>query len=313
MESPLVGVVLVNYNGLGDTLDCLDSLRNQLYTNIKVLVIDNRSDSDELTVIESHPIGPICLQNATNLGFAEASNIGMKTALDGGADYVLLLNNDSIVKPDFLVRLLEAMEKYSSVGIAGPKITCYPNINQINSGGGRIYWRIGYIRDLGFNKKDNQTLNTMDARDWISGCAMLIRRKVIETISFLDSRNFPQGGEDYDYCVRASIAGYKILYCPRSVVLHKGSKTRRKMGAVTITLVEANRRDPKVALLEKYKKRKRIGKMARICYVAFLRPFEALTYLVFTKDPQLRLFYHQRFLQRIRIELLPRIRRQHAS
>jgi GT2 family glycosyltransferase len=305
MKFPLVAIVIVNSDGLADTMACLDSLSNQTYENIRVIVIDNGSRLNELSMIRKHRIRPICTQNDSNLGFAKASNLGIRAALKAGADFVLLLNNDTVVSADFLVNLIQVASKYPRAGVIGPKILYYGDSRYINSAGGLIYWPIGYVKDLGLNMKDYSTTDIIATRDWISGCAMLVRRSVFESISLLDEDTFPQGGEDYDFSVRAREAGFQVIYCPRSVILHKVSKTRRAMGARQITILTAGATDPKIALLKKHGRTpKRHGGMAIACYRTVFRQLEALNYVVFAKDPRLRSYYQQRvvgtFLRSIR-------------
>jgi GT2 family glycosyltransferase len=301
---PQVGIVIVNFNGLRDTLECLDSLRTLEYSNTTVFVLDNHSDADELSIIKQHPVKPITIQNESNLGFARACNRGIEIAFACGVQFVLLLNNDTVVLPTFLTSLMRSMSKSNRVGVCGPKICYYSTPQYINSAGGRIYWEIGWIKDIGLNRHDSAKFDKESTVDWISGCAMLIRREAFEKVGQLDHELFPQGGEDYDFSIRVREAGYYVLYCPESKIFHKASKTRRALGVKRISTTTAKFGEPKVVFLRKHASKycKRLS-VAMICYRLIIRQVDALNYVVLTKDKQLRRYYCERAIDTLLVGL----------
>ena len=115
---PKVFIIILNWNNWVDTKDCLESLKTNGYQNCEVVVVDN--GSDEKPEITNPKIKVI--YNKENLGFSGGNNVGIKYALENGADYVLILNNDTIASDDFLVKLVEAGESDKKIGFLGPKI-----------------------------------------------------------------------------------------------------------------------------------------------------------------------------------------------
>lgn len=285
--------MIVNYNGVKDTLECLDSLDKAAHIGIKAvfIVIDNRSELNELSIIAKHQTAPVCIQNETNLGFVGASNQGITAALNLGVEFVLLLNNDTVVSSSFLTELLSCA-KSQSIGLIGPKILYHARPDYIQSAGGKIIWDIGYIHDVGSNKQNSPKYSLPYLPDWVSGCAILVRRQVFDRISLLDG-DLSFAGEDIDFAVRARAAGFKALFCPTAVVWHKVAKTRQVLSRRTKTYTRFEPRGPK--LFEKYQgslcKHLRV---TRLCYLVVIRPIAALEFMFLTRDPQLRLYYCKR-------------------
>ena len=117
-----VTIVIINYNGAADTIECLQSLEKINYKNVEIVVIDNGSTDNSVDVLKKHKNNFRLLTSETNLGFAGGNNIGIKYALRNGADFVLLLNNDTLVNPDFVDHLLATARTAESIGIVGGKI-----------------------------------------------------------------------------------------------------------------------------------------------------------------------------------------------
>lgn len=220
MKQPLVYIVLVNWNGLEDTLECLRSLNEISYKNYKIVVVDNGSNNNQADVIKKKFPYIELIKNKRNEGFVVANNQGIKLALKNGADYILLLNNDTVVKRNFLDVLIEYAEQNRNVGILSPKIVYY-NSNIIWSMGGKISYLTGFSIMIG-KGKNSENYNEVIEPDFVSGCAMLIRNEVIEKIEFLDPVYFAYY-EDADYCFRVGKLGYKIKVIPESIIWHKKS------------------------------------------------------------------------------------------
>jgi GT2 family glycosyltransferase len=225
---PRVSIIVLNWNGLEDTIECLESLKKISYHNYEVIVVDNASSGDDVKVLSEKYGGSIhIIANDKNHGFSEGNNIGIKYALAKKSDYVFMLNNDSIVDPNFLTELVRAGEEDSKAGILGGKIYYYASPNRFQSVGGKIYWWLGYIKDIS-GQYDVGQFEQVAERDYVYATAMLIKRKVIGEVGLLDSSLF-FGMEDYDYCARAKRAGFKILYVPGAKVWHKQGASRKKV------------------------------------------------------------------------------------
>lgn len=228
MIDPRVSIVILNWNGLEDTLECLDSLKKITYTNYEVIVVDNGSQGNDGQVLEEKLSDYVHLiQNDRNYGFPEGCNIGMRYALGRGADYILLLNNDTVVDPEFLTEMVRVAEADSSIGIVGSKIYYYYEPNRIQAVGGKIRWWLGDIETYG-EEEDVGQYDTIAEYDYVFGTSFLIKKEVIQKISFLDPFFF-FGLEEYDYCTRARRAGFKVVYVPDSKVWHKAGASKAKL------------------------------------------------------------------------------------
>ena len=241
MNQPQVSIILLNWNGLEDTSECLDSLKRITYTNYEVLVVDNGSEGDDVKLLRDR-FGDYVriIENDKNYGFAEGNNIGMRYVLNRGTDYVLLLNNDTTVAPDFLDEMIQVGESDEKIGIVGPKIYLYDEPNVIWEAGGRINWWLAALVVLGERQVDVGQYDKLAERDILSGAALFIKAPLLEKISLLDS-SFFFGYEDYDFCIRARRAGFKVIYVPKAKVWHKVGKARGKLGDYSETQRKVDR------------------------------------------------------------------------
>lgn len=213
-----VSIILLNYNGLKDTEECIKSLEKIQYNNYEIIVVDNKSTDNSYEELKSkfsnkHRI----IQSGNNGGFAFGNNIGIKEALDIGSEYVLLLNNDTLVEEDFLNKLVETAEKSKECGVVCGKIYYESERGKVWFGGGHIDWNKFY----GFHIQD-ETLKDETEITFTTGCLMLIKREVLEKVGFLKEDYFMYY-EDVDYCARVLKKAYKIIYNPHSIIYHKVS------------------------------------------------------------------------------------------
>jgi len=225
--SPRVVVVVLNWNGRDDTLACLRSLSVCTYPELELLVVDNGSeDGSEAAIRVTFPAVEI-LQTGANLGFAGGNNAGIDRALDHGADYVLLLNNDTEVEPGFVEPMVERAEADPSLGVVGAAIAYAHDPQRLWAfGGGRFDVATGWVRHVQ-RPVDPETLGTHGTRHYyITGCTMLLRREVLERVGRLDTSYF-HFCEDVDLCLRAEEAGYRVGVAPESRLVHKVSATTR--------------------------------------------------------------------------------------
>lgn len=219
-NSPLVYTVLVHYNRLDDTLECIASLKEQTYANQRILFVDNASpDNGPAAVTERFPEIEQLL-NEANLGFTGGYNAGMRYALDKGADYVYIVNNDTILSPES-VELLVAACAGENVGVVSPIIYYYAEPDEIWSAGGKMSNLILEVTD---HHGRGQVFTETIERDFISGCAMMFPRAVIEQVGMFDN-DFFWYYEDSDLSYRVKKAGYRQLLVPQAKMWHKVSQS----------------------------------------------------------------------------------------
>jgi len=163
------------------------------------------------------------IMNDQNFGFAEGCNTGIRFALCESANFLLLLNNDTVVAPEFLDELIELAELDPFCGFVGPKVYFYDyggRNNVINSVGGRLTIRKGATRQIGFGQIDEGQFDEPIDLDYIEGSCLLTRAEVIRDIGLLDPAYFAYW-EETDWCIRGRKAGYKAIYAPKSKIWHK--------------------------------------------------------------------------------------------
>lgn len=217
---PQVGIIILNWNGKEDTIECLESLKDITYPNYKILLVDNGSTDGSIECFKIRYPEIEIIENRENLGFAEGNNVGIRRAIDEGADYVLPLNNDTIVDSHFIEKLIEIAENDPKIGILGPKIYYYDNPRRINSAGGTINWSTGVGKNIGIGEIDTGQFNDCLDVEYLMGAAILIKSELIRKIGGFDNEFFLLL-EDTELCVRAQKAGYRTVFCPSSKIYHK--------------------------------------------------------------------------------------------
>ncbi len=233
MNAPVVSIIILNWNGLEDTTECLNSLMKIAYASYEVIVVDNCSDGNDAEVLNKRfgsYIHLIC--NDNNYGCGEGFNVGMRHVLNNSdSDYILLMNNDIVVDPAFLDHMVEIAESDGQIGMVGPKIYYYDHHGRhdvVWSAGGKIRWWAPKIpQQLGQNDSDVSKYQTTAAVDWISGAVLLFKRRLVEQVGLLDPWYF-LGHEDVDYCLRARKHGFRIVYVPSARVWHKVAASAKK-------------------------------------------------------------------------------------
>jgi len=222
---PKVAVIVLTWNGKQLTLDCLASLTQVTWPNTEIIVVDNASTDGTVDAVTSAYGDHVkVITNTSNMGFARGNNVGIDFALKGGADYILLLNNDTVVDPEFVTHLFSAISASPDLGIAGPKIYYFTPSDTIWFAGGEVFlWR-GGARHRGIREKDTGRYNDPCDVDYVTGCALMVKREVIERIGKLDP-SYRAYFEDTDFCMRAKKAGYRSRYAPDGKVWHKISQS----------------------------------------------------------------------------------------
>lgn len=232
-----IAILVLNFNGKEDTLECLTSLKKLETGNWKpeTIVIDNNSSDDSVKSIRDKFPQVTIIENQTNLGFAEGNNVGIGYALKNNFDHVLLLNNDTLVKKDFLVQLVKVAQRSKKVDIASPKIYFaagyeYHKNQYQEKERGKVIWYAGGVIDWdnvltfhrGVDEVDEGQYNKIKETEFATGCCMLIKRKVFEKIGFFDKKYFLYL-EDVDFCQRAKQEGFKIYFAPQAIIWHKNA------------------------------------------------------------------------------------------
>ncbi len=270
-QSPRITIIILNFNGWRDTVECLESLFQIDYSNFDVIVLDNCSSDDSILKIVEYAKGQLAvnskfvsfnkkslslfklsvenvssfdklayerftcverlvlLTNKHNDGFAKGNNLAISFALQNlGSDYVLLLNNDTVVDRSFLREIAAVAESVKNVGIIGPKIYHYNY-----SGRSDVIYYAGEDIDIGraaegkrygFNDIDRGQYNHIREVDKIDGACMLIKTEVFKRSGFLESSFFVYW-EDSDFCYRVKKDGFKIVYVPTARLWHKWAST----------------------------------------------------------------------------------------
>ncbi len=219
-EAPLVYIIVLTWNGKSDTLECLTSLQRLTYSNARILVVDNGSTDGTVEAINERFPNVELIVNHANLRFAGGNNVGIRHAFEHGTEYVLLLNNDTVVDGGFLTQLVRAAEKEKTIGMVGPKIHYYHDRRRIWFAGGKIEWWKGWVSHIGIRELDHGQHDAMKEVGYLTGCCILAKRELVEKVGMLDESYYIYG-EDTDWCVRAARGGYKLIYVPSSVIWHK--------------------------------------------------------------------------------------------
>ena len=261
--NPKIAVVILNWNSSEDTLECLESLRQIAYSNYSIIIVDNASSDDSLKRIRKYCRGEIevkssffkysrrnkpvetieytkeesektelnfrditLIKNDKNYGFAEGNNIGIRYGLnDLDLDYILLLNNDTVVDHNFLGELIKISESNPHIGFVSPKIYYYDFNNKqnvINFAGGSINMFKGQSQSIGVNEVDNGQYDQIKTVEYGEGSCLLIKREVLEKIGLFDTKYFAYW-EEADLCTRGNKAGYRSVYVPKAKIWHKVS------------------------------------------------------------------------------------------
>lgn len=263
MKSPKVSIIILNWNGWEDTIECLESLYQITHPNYDIIVVDNGSKDESIQKIKDYAQGQIkvkskffeynsdnkpiqifeyakgeagsgkeiidlpsdqkltIIKNDENCGFAAGNNIGIRYALNAlNPDYVLLLNNDTVVDTRFLDPALKLMEENESVGIVTGKIYFYNNPDRIWAAGGKIKSWTGSGRGIGNKQLDKGQFDENKVIEYAPGTMALVRKSVFEKVGLLPECYFGTG-EEMEFAVKASKSGYKIMYDPESILYHK--------------------------------------------------------------------------------------------
>jgi len=236
---PIVSVIILNYNGKIFLNECLTSVLNSSYPNFEVILIDNASTDDSIKLAKERygnvPV-LIIVKNDSNLGFAAGNNEGISY---GKGEYVLFLNNDTVVEPNWLIELVSVMESDAKIGAAQSKLLSLADKRTIDSAGDFVDYYGLSIRRGSWGEEDKGQYDRIEEVFSARGAALIVRSKILAEIGAFDA-DFFLSYEDIDLCWRIRLNGYKVVFVPKSRVYHVGGATTIS-SSVNVFHIEKNR------------------------------------------------------------------------
>ena len=232
---PAVSIVIPNYNGAEHLSVCLNSIKQQSYTNYEIIVVDNGSTDESIALINARGIEVTVYRFSENKGFAAAVNYGIQNSQE---KFIALLNNDIELDSRWLEKLINAIESDSELGSVACKMLNFFDRTIIDATGD-VLTRAGNIIGRGAGEKDH---GQFDEKKYVFGVcagAGIYRREVFERVGLYDE-DFFAWFEDADHSFRSQITGYKCLYVPTAVCYHKRGATAKKMSAIAVRLHARN-------------------------------------------------------------------------
>ncbi len=220
----MVAIILVNYNGSDDTIECISSLARCVKQDFFIVVVDNSStDTSVKKLKEAQSIYKFELLVALdNKGFSAGNNIGIMYALEQKAEYILLLNNDTIVSPDFLDYLLEGFKEFPNCGATIGKILYENQRNKIWYAGGALNHKTARTEHFNYGKDNLNKNEALVKVTFATGCCLCLSSESVNKVGLLCEDYFLYE-EDTDYSLRLTERGYDIIYVPKAIIYHKVS------------------------------------------------------------------------------------------
>jgi GT2 family glycosyltransferase len=224
----LVCIIVLAWNHLEDTMECLESMMKSDYDPVRILLLDNGSVDGTSDFVRKHFPKVDILRSEINLGISGGYNLGMKYALEQGSDYVLIANNDIVVDMQMVHHLVDDLEYNPKAGISMPKIYhYYGDRNRLWCTGAR--WRRfpPSVKMTDVNANDSEKFSQPFEIEFAPSCCLLLRRRLIEQIGYFDAEYFFYN-DDWDYSIRCRKAGYSLRYVPTAKMWHKVSASTQK-------------------------------------------------------------------------------------
>lgn len=238
----MIYAIVLNWNNPTDTIECISSLKKINNIEFKTLCIDNNSNDDSIELIRKSQPDIEIIKTQKNLGYAGGNNFGIKHAIEKGAEYFWILNNDTVVDSNALKPMIDILLNNKKIGIVG-------SIIMRNKAKEKIWFAGGlYNRFKGYTSHylENQNISSVNKPltpskyDFVSGCSWVITKKTVDKIGLLDESLFLYY-EEIDYCIRAKKAGIDFVMCPGSIVYHKISKSINDENPLKIYYYTRNR------------------------------------------------------------------------
>jgi GT2 family glycosyltransferase len=221
-QAPFIVIIILNWNNGHDTLKCVDACKKLSWQELHLLVVDNHSTDNSVETLRHNFPDLEIIETGTNLGFAGGNNIGIKRALELGAEYIWLLNNDAVPAPDALEPLVRSLLSTPAAACATSKIYYMDDPKRIWFAGGA--WSKGHLRlrQHGAGQLDSGQFDRITETSSVTGCSMLLSCEYLHHIGMLEERYFLYW-EDTDWSARTREKGYTLLFVPDSHVWHKVS------------------------------------------------------------------------------------------
>lgn len=220
---PEIHIILVNWNGWRDTVECIASLEGLEYPRVEIVVVDNGSTNDSVRELRRHCPDHTLLLSERNRGFAGGTNLGIRYAMRQGADYLWILNNDTVVEPESLDALLERMRESGRTGICGSRLVYLDQPDVLQALGGGTYNRwLGITRYIGEGAPARMKVDAGEIERqlaYVSGASMLVSRRFIEEVGLMNEEYFLYY-EELDWMERAE-GRFELGFAPDSIVYHK--------------------------------------------------------------------------------------------
>ncbi|HBB03203.1 MAG: glycosyl transferase [Candidatus Peregrinibacteria bacterium GW2011_GWF2_38_29] len=312
MNFPKVSIVMINYNGLQDTIECLGSLKKCVYPNFEILLIDNGSEESQSKAIFEFKMEKLrTFISKENLGFAGGNNFVVRYVLkENKSDYIYFLNNDTIVEPDFLNKAVEAAEKDLKIGVVAGLSLQYANRHLIENAGHDFLNCGDFVpRGRGFKREElNGRCEILGA----CGADSLYRVETLKQCGLFDE-SFFLNYEDADLSMRCILYGWKCVYEPKSIIYHKVNASIKKVRNYAYAL-----RSQGNLLKAYFYNTPALVLLLNMPFFIFRDISVILTNLIFLKFEIVRLFLHSRFvflrnLKAILKERRARMKHKHVS
>jgi hypothetical protein len=270
-NQPEVSIISVNYNGLKDTCELIESIRDNLTISYELIIVDNASKANEASLIEERYPWVRVVRNKRNLGFAGGNNAGISISK---GKFIFLLNNDTIIKDDSIHFLTEKLDSDSSIGAVSPKIKfAFPPENIQYSGYTSLTSITLRNRTIGFGEKDLGQYEVSAPMPYLHGAAIMVKREVIEKAGLIPEIYFLYY-EEMDWCTKITRSGYILYYEPRCTVYHKESQSTGQSSPLRTFFITRNR------LLYAFRNLKGISRYLSIAYLMTVSLFKnSITFL----------------------------------
>jgi GT2 family glycosyltransferase len=239
--APDVAVLIVNFKSKELTADCVRSVEASVGVRVHVIVVDNASNDGSYEYLRATLPQATVVAEPVNRGYTGGNNRALRLALEHGARFAFILNNDTIVHPDCIARLVAEADANPDVGLLTPQIRFHDPSDRLWFGGGQFSLWVGQTIHIGFRKPLRFGLPRPADIPWTTGCAVLLRKEVVRAIGPLDESLFGYS-EDLDWSLKSRRAGYRLRYVPDAIIWHREGIGYRKAGgqALRMYLVTRN-------------------------------------------------------------------------
>jgi GT2 family glycosyltransferase len=231
--TPRVAVIIIAWNRVDELVTCLESFSCVVYSNYEIVVIDNGSEDDTVPTVRERFPWVTLIANARNLGYVGGSNQGFRYALEHGAEYVFVLNQDTKMTPSVLTELVRVMQSDAQIAVAGAKNLLMENPALTWGRYGVINWGPLLVYTVGRFTPDYAEPSPKDV-EWVIGNGCMMSAGALERIGPFDE-DFFHLNEDVEWCTRARRQGYRVVYVDSAAILHKGSSSADIRKAVVFT------------------------------------------------------------------------------